>query len=112
MRMKAKYAQYVVDIYPESLNLHPDCQGALLSLVINRGNGLIDRADKSNTPEKKKNNRKEMREIQQALSSHNNSIIPSLFRSMKRLWEGDGIDGLIVRREKEAAYFEGGLNEN
>ena len=41
-RTNKRYAQYVVDIYPDSINLHPHCQGALLSLVFNRGNKLTD----------------------------------------------------------------------
>jgi GH24 family phage-related lysozyme (muramidase) len=37
--------------------------------------------------------------------------IPAQIRSMKRLWVGKGLDGLIKRREGEAALFEEGLNQ-
>ncbi len=33
-RMKQRYAESVITIYPEAVKLHPHCQGALLSLVI------------------------------------------------------------------------------
>jgi hypothetical protein len=30
---------------------------------------------------------------------------------MKRLWRGKGLDGLLVRRDREAALFEAGLRQ-
>ena len=35
--------------------------------------------------------------------------IPDEFRSMKRLWRGKGLDGLLARRDREADLFEVGL---
>lgn len=61
--VKRRYAQSAVDIYPEMLNLHPHCQGALLSLVFNRGNGLKDPKPGNGLT------RKHMREISEALKS-------------------------------------------
>lgn len=40
--LKTRYANQVLSIYPETLTLHPHCQGVLLSLVFNRGPGLVD----------------------------------------------------------------------
>lgn len=98
MRVKKRYAQQVVDIYPQVNSLHPDCQGALLSLVYNRGNSLEGPT------------RKEMKEIQEDFLSGNIESIPSRIRAMKRLWIGDRTKrGLLVRREKEAEFFEGGM---
>lgn len=97
-RMKKTYAKQVVDVYPEAVKLHPHCQGALLSLVVNRGNEVSE-----------KDRRKEMLEIQNDLKSGNVEQIPSRLRSMKRLWENTGQGGLITRREEEALFFEKGL---
>ncbi len=43
--------------------------------------------------------------------SGNLNDIPNQFRSMKRLWVGKGLDGLIIRREDEAKLFEEGLSQ-
>jgi GH24 family phage-related lysozyme (muramidase) len=102
MKMKSKYAQIVVDTYPEVLNTHPHCQGAMLSLIINRGTSF-----------KKPNvaSRIEMKNIHDDFISGNLNNIPNQFRSMKRLWLGQGLDGLITRREDEAKLFEEGLSQ-
>ncbi|EDO25688.1 predicted protein [Nematostella vectensis] len=101
--MKKRYAQQVVDIYPSSINLHPDCQGALLSLVINRGKALTHR-DPENT------SRLEMKQISEDLEANNIHLIPSRLRSMKRLWENNPAQrGVATRRENEAVYFEEAL---
>lgn len=102
MKMKSKYAQIVVDTYPEVLTTHPHCQGAMLSLVINRGTSFNKPSVES---------RVEMKNIHDDFVSGNLSDIPNQFRSMKRLWVGKGLDGLIVRREDEAKLFEEGLSQ-
>lgn len=102
MKMKSKYAQMVVDTYPEVLTTHPHCQGAMLSLVINRGTSF----DKPSVE-----SRLEMKNIHDDFVSGNLIDIPNQFRSMKRLWVGKGLDGLITRREDEAKLFEEGLSQ-
>ena len=102
MRMKSKYAQIVVDTYPEVLKTHPHCQGAMLSLVINRGTSF----SKPNVE-----SRVEMKNIHDDFVSGRLVDIPNQFRSMKRLWIGKGLDGLVTRREDEAKLFEEGLSE-
>ena len=95
-----RYAQIVVNIYPESIELSPDQKGALLSLVYNRGPLLV----------KSDGSRREMKEIQTKLRNNQLKDIPGLFRSMKRLWEKDPDNqGLLKRREDEAKFFEKGL---
>ncbi|WGE88376.1 pesticin C-terminus-like muramidase [Actinobacillus equuli subsp. haemolyticus] len=94
---KRRYAESVVSIYPEILNYHPHCQGVLLSLVYNRGTLM------------KGDTRKEMKDIQQALKEDNASKIPSLLRSMKRLWTTPNNRGVAIRRENEAKWFEKGV---
>jgi GH24 family phage-related lysozyme (muramidase) len=101
VRMKKRYAQLVIDAYPGVMDLHPHCQGALLSLVVNRGNSFSRPTTDS---------RLEMKQINDDLLSRTPEKIPSRLRSMKRLWEGKaGLGGLITRREDEAKLFERGL---
>lgn len=105
--MKKRYAQQVVDVYPKAINLHPDCQGVLLSLVVNRGNALT-----GNTPAKAQK-RIEMKQIKEDFDSGKPELIPSRLRSMKRLWENDPqTAGVATRREKEAVFFEEALKCN
>jgi Bacterial toxin homologue of phage lysozyme, C-term len=89
-----KFAKKVVAIYPEAARLPPDAQGALLSLVYNRGNGL------------KGESRKEMANIVSHVSKSDLPAIASEIRSMKRIWENKNQPGLIKRREAEAVLVE------
>jgi hypothetical protein len=50
-----------------------------------------------------------MRAIRQHMAERRFDRIPDEFRSMKRLWRGKGLDGLLGRRDREAALFETGL---
>lgn len=96
MIVKKRYAEDTLKVYPDILKYHPHCQGAILSLVYNRYIGL------------KGDRRKEMKEIQDDLKS-NGKKVPSLLRSMKRLWTTKANRGLQARREEEAKIFEKGL---
>ena len=84
--------------FPGMENLSPDVQGALTSVVFNRGAAM------------KGDRRREMRQIRAAVGSYQpgsdptrtqNQIAASL-RGMKRLWVGQGVDGLLTRRDNEA----------
>lgn len=99
--VKKRYANQVVDIYPEVLELHPHCQGALLDLIYNRGNGLKD------IP--KQLTRSHMREIRDAFKAGTPEKIPDILRNMSKLWVGKGLNGLVKRRQDEATWFEKGL---
>ncbi|MDR9751059.1 pesticin C-terminus-like muramidase [Pseudomonas sp. SZMC_28357] len=102
--MKKRYAQQVVNVYPKAIGLHPDCQGVLLSLVVNRGSALS-----GNTPAAALR-RLEMKQIKEDLDGDQPELIPSRLRSMKRLWEDDAqTAGVALRREKEAVFFEEAL---
>lgn len=78
--------------FPGVQKLPPDAQGALLSLVYNRG-PLINDTDK----------RKEMKAIVPLVAKGDLAGIAAQLRSMKRLWTSKG---LISRREKEAVLTE------
>lgn len=101
--VKKRYSEWAVDIYPEMLNLHPHCQGALLSLVFNRGKGLKDPLPGKGLT------RKHMRQISEALKSGKIETIPDTLRDMAHLWEGGSAAGLPPRRRSEASWFEKGM---
>lgn len=75
-----------------------DAQGALVSLVYNRGAGMKDSAGADN--------RLEMRVIRELVPMGDLAGIAAQLRSMKRLWAGKGLDGLLNRRDAEAALVE------
>jgi GH24 family phage-related lysozyme (muramidase) len=80
----------------DAMALPPDCFGALQSLVYNRGTSLVG------------DRRREMAQIAKALPTHP-ELVPDLIRSMTRLWVGQNLDGLITRRNDEAALFKAAL---
>ena len=47
-----------------------------------------------------------MRAIKDLIPEKDYAGIASQLRSMKRLWQGKGLDGLITRREAEAKLVE------
>ncbi|WP_261536272.1 pesticin C-terminus-like muramidase [Burkholderia multivorans] len=100
-RVKKRYAQFTVDAFPGTAKLHPHCQGALLSLVYNRGAQLEDKPGQKS--------RAHMRNIRAAIENKNLPEVAVQLRAMKVLWEGTGNDGLLKRREKEAVLFEKGM---
>lgn len=79
--------------------LTPDCKGALLSLVYNRGASFQKAGDRY----------REMRGVRAAMVSGNLTAIPDLLRSMARLWTAKSVRGVALRREHEARLFERGL---
>lgn len=102
-----------IEAFPGSDKLPPNAFGALVSLVYNRGPAIFD----INHPDR----RREMKAIHDAIINsqqndegespevrQNNLLrfIAKQFRSMKRLWVGKGLDGLLARREAEADLIE------
>lgn len=88
------FARRTKKLYPSIAKLPPDAQGALLSLVYNRGESTTGAS------------RAEMKNIIALVEAQNLSGIAKQIRNMKRLWEGKGLPGLIDRREKEAQLVE------
>lgn len=82
-------------IYPGLEKLSPDVQGAIVSLVYNRGDSLAmdDR-------------RLEMRNLVQHIASGKLPSIALEIRKMKRLWSAQQSAGLHRRRDSEAALVE------
>jgi Putative peptidoglycan binding domain len=88
------------DTFHGPVAMRPLCLGVLVSLVYNRGTSMTDSPQFPG-------NRKEMRDIRDAVAAGRLSDIPAALRAMKRLWpEGNG---LRDRREREAKLFEEGL---
>jgi len=89
-----RFISIMLRSFPGADQLHPDAFGALLSIVFNRGGSL------------KGSSRKEMANIRELVPSKDYKAIANEIRSMKRLWVGKGLDGLLRRRDKEAELVE------
>ena len=89
--------------FPGLERLPPDAQGALVSLVYNRGAAMVDPPGSDR--------RREMRAIRDAVARKDLPEIANQLRLMKRLWQGKGLDGLIKRREAEAVLVENTLRQ-
>jgi hypothetical protein len=89
-----RFIKMTLNAFPNADKLHPDAFGALVSLVFNRGSSL------------KGESRREMANIRELVQQKNYSAIAKEIRSMKRLWVGKGLDGLLRRRDEEAALIE------
>ncbi len=86
-----KFWETTRSVFPGIETVHANCQGALLSLVFNRG-GLLE-GDR----------RREMRAIREVVPAKNYIEIASQIRLMKRLWRGTTIErGMFRRRDAEA----------
>ncbi|HEY8561220.1 MAG TPA: hypothetical protein VIL74_12665 [Pyrinomonadaceae bacterium] len=86
-----RFAKETRGIYPGVEKLPADAQGALLSLVYNRGASLAG------------DRRREMKEICQCVAARNLDAIAAQIVAMKRLWDVAKLGGLHRRREEEAA---------
>lgn len=83
--------------FPGVRSSHGHVQGALLSIVFNRGASMAGVS------------RAEMRSIRTHIAAGRVRAVPGEIRSMKRLWVGKGLPGLIRRREAEARLVEQSL---
>jgi GH24 family phage-related lysozyme (muramidase) len=83
--------------FPGVDQLPPDAQGALVSLVFNRGPGMDGER------------RREMRAVRDAVANKDLREIARQIRMMKRIWEGQGLDGLLRRRDAEADLIESAI---
>jgi GH24 family phage-related lysozyme (muramidase) len=95
-----KYYQKMLSAFPNADKLPGSAQGALLSLVFNRGTSL------------KGERRQEMLAINELLAGdppYDLEKIAAELRAMKRIWEGKGLNGLITRREREARLVESAI---
>ena len=80
--------------------LSPDCQGVLFSLAYNRGASFDNQGSRY----------LEMRMIKAHIVSGNLPAVAQDIKNMKRLWVGQGLDGLLARRDAEAKIWLEGLS--
>lgn len=85
-----RYFNLTKKIYPQLEELNEDTQGALVSMVFNRGASLVG------------DTRLEMRAIVELVANKDYEGIAEEIEKSKRLWEKRGLDGLVIRREAEA----------
>lgn len=90
VRTLPRYAGETRAIYPGLQNLPADAQGALLSLVFNRGTSLNGER------------RKEMKAIVALVAARDLNGIAAQIAAMKRLWNINELPGLHRRRDDEA----------
>jgi GH24 family phage-related lysozyme (muramidase) len=93
--VQALYLQ-INEIWPGAHLLRVGAQAALISLVYNRGSSLTRRENDL------LDRRWEMRELVHAVVNQNYAKMADLFLSMRRLWENKGVNGLVIRRQREA----------
>jgi len=93
-RSVPKYQALTQQAFPGVDALPADAQGALFSLVYNRGTSMNG------------DSRKEMRAIRDAVPNGDLQEIANQLRAMKRLWVNKGLDGLLKRRDAEADLVE------
>ena len=85
-----RYFAMTKTIYPNLEILNEDTQGALVSMVYNRGSSLMG------------DSRTEMRAIVPLIALLDYEGIAHQIESSKRLWENKKMEGLVIRREAEA----------
>lgn len=97
--------------FPRMEELPEDARGALVSLVFNRGTDLTGerRIEMKRIRDAIKNSQAESGESEKDRINNLLRFIAFQIRSMKRLWRGRGLDGLLRRREKEAQLVEGSV---
>lgn len=98
--------------FPGSETLPGEAFGALVSLVYNRGTALDgERRREMRAIHDAIINSQKNEEGEEAKARQNNLLrfIASQFRSMKRLWVGQGLDGLLRRRDAEADLVESAI---
>jgi GH24 family phage-related lysozyme (muramidase) len=91
------YSQKTENAFPGVDQLPAAVQGALVSLVFNRGPGMSG------------DSRQEMRAVRDSVANGDLQEIADQIRAMKRLWEGKGLDGLLKRRDAEADLVESAI---
>ncbi len=96
-RTMPRFSKQTQAAFPGIEQLHGHCQGATVSLVFNRGPAL------------KGERRRHMRQIREAIVASTPNQVPQYFRDMKVIWQGEGLPGLLRRRDAEASLFQQGL---
>jgi peptidoglycan hydrolase-like protein with peptidoglycan-binding domain len=102
-RTLPRYYSQTRTIYPSLDDLPPARRTALVSLVYNRGARLEDR-------DPVRQERREMRAIQECLARGDVEAVAEQFDAMTRLWDPATLGGLVQRRRDEAAIWRSGFS--
>lgn len=94
-----KFEALVVRACPGAENLPPGCFGVLTSIAYNRGASFTKAGERY----------REMRNIRTHIATNRWDQVPDEIRSMKRLWSSPPVNGLLRRRDEEAALWEKSL---
>lgn len=89
-----RFGTMTASAFPGITSTHGHVQGSMLSIVFNRGASMSG------------SSRTEMRNIRGHVAAGRITSIPREIRSMKRLWVGKGLPGLLRRRDAEASLIE------
>ncbi len=102
-----QYITATARTFPGMDRLPVDAQGALVSLVYNRGSSMGEQGQPS------WDQRREMRAIRDEVAKDQPDLdaIAAAIRSMKRLWVGKNENGLLTRRDAEAALVQNAQSE-
>ena len=92
--------------WPGADRLHPKAQASLIDLGYNRGFSLTKKVGDA------MDRRREMRELQPAVVRRDYAGMAALHRSMKRIWEGKSMAGLLTRCEARAELCEQAATES
>ncbi len=92
-----KFEAMVLRACPGSEKLPAGCFGVLTSVTYNRGASFTKAGDRY----------REMRNIRAHIATGHWDMVPNELRAMKRLWPG--VNGLLRRRDEEAALWEKSL---
>lgn len=93
-----RFGSMTATAFPGVVGKHGHVQGAMLSIVFNRGASMSG------------STRSEMRNIRGHVAAGRVRSIPGEVRAMKRLWVGKGLPGLLRRRDAEAKLIESSLS--
>lgn len=85
-----RFYKAALSIYPDMIHLNEDTQGALVSMVYNRGTSLVG------------DTRTEMKAIVNLVAKQDYNGIAEEIEKSKRLWEDKKMEGLVLRREAES----------
>lgn len=94
-----KFEAMVLRACPGSEKLPAGCFGVLASVTYNRGASFTKPGDRY----------REMRNIRAHIATGHWDMVPNEIRAMKRLWSNPPINGLLRRRDEEAALWEKSL---
>jgi GH24 family phage-related lysozyme (muramidase) len=94
-----KAANSMLSVYKGVEQLRPDAAGGMLSLCFNRGCKIKDE------PEDALQRRREMRALVPLIAAKDYAGMNKQILAMKRLWSAKTMNGLLLRRDWEAAMM-------